>query len=196
MEAIQAVDDVLTELGQFMTEELAATAMALGGLRIFAAQVAAALPSETAEGQAYLVGTDVPDIGWILRINDAVAAGSLVDQVSGAGVMVQRITQQLIVRLYAGWEEDFRKRLAKAHNFRSKNSIKSTFFGDLGQLRHDIVHNLGRVGSRTAAGCSVIAEPLRRGDPIFLSDIDLQALRFRMPWRDLLHAVDADPPSA
>lgn len=102
VDVAQAVDDVLTELGQFMADELAATAMALGGLRIFAAQVVAAIPPETAEGQTYLVGADMPDIGWILRINDAVAAGSLAGEVAGAGVMVQRITQQLIVRLYAG----------------------------------------------------------------------------------------------
>lgn len=58
------------------------------------------------------------------------------------GLNFRIIAEMYIVRLYAFWEDYFRKEYAKAKGI-EKNDIKDNFWGDLGKLRNSIVHNKG-----------------------------------------------------
>jgi hypothetical protein len=55
---------------------------------------------------------------------------------------MKQYAAQLIVEFYTDWEEYYRVELAKAHQC-SKYDFQINYFGDLGKLRHDYVHNRG-----------------------------------------------------
>jgi hypothetical protein len=55
---------------------------------------------------------------------------------------MKQFAAQVIVEFYTDWEEYYRVALAKAHQC-SKYDFQINYFGDLGKLRHDYVHNRG-----------------------------------------------------
>lgn len=55
---------------------------------------------------------------------------------------MKQFAAQVIVEFYTDWEEHYREQLSKAHQC-SKYDFQINYFGDLGKLRHDYVHNRG-----------------------------------------------------
>jgi hypothetical protein len=55
---------------------------------------------------------------------------------------MKQFAAQVIVDFYTDWEEHYRVQLATAHQC-DKYDFQINYFGDLGKLRHDYVHNRG-----------------------------------------------------
>jgi hypothetical protein len=55
---------------------------------------------------------------------------------------MKQFAAQVIVDFYTDWEEHYRVELARAHQC-DKYDFQINYFGDLGKLRHDYVHNRG-----------------------------------------------------
>jgi hypothetical protein len=55
---------------------------------------------------------------------------------------MKQLAAQVIVDFYTDWEEHYRVELARAHQC-DKYDFQINYFGDLGKLRHDYVHNRG-----------------------------------------------------
>ena len=55
---------------------------------------------------------------------------------------MKQFAAQVIVDFYTDWEEHYRVQLATAHHC-EKYDFQINYFGDLGKLRHDYVHNRG-----------------------------------------------------
>jgi hypothetical protein len=55
---------------------------------------------------------------------------------------MKQFAGQVIVDFYTDWEEHYRVELARAHQC-DKYDFQINYFGDLGKLRHDYVHNRG-----------------------------------------------------
>jgi hypothetical protein len=54
----------------------------------------------------------------------------------------KQFAAQVVVDFYTDWEEYYRPELAKVHQC-SKYDFRINYFGDLGKMRHDYVHNRG-----------------------------------------------------
>lgn len=184
-ETRDGIDEVLKALYAFISDEVAATTMALGGLRTLAHQVVIALEDGIEPEESLLVGVGVPEVGWLLRFDDATAARKYVDQLAPAGATAQRLTRQLIVTIDTAWEEEFRGRIARARGLGSKSDVTAAFFRDVRWLRNDIVHHRGIATERNAARCATLPRRFGAGDPIYLDDRDLLNIRFLVPWDDL-----------
>lgn len=191
----EGIDEVLLALHAFISDEVAATTMALGGLRTLAHQVVKALEDGIKPEESLLVGVGVPEVGWLLRFDDASAASKYVDQLAPSGATAQRLTRQLIVTIDTAWEEEFRERIARARGLESKSAVTAAFFHDLRRLRNDIVHHRGIATDRNAARCTTLPRRFGAGDPIYLDDRDLLNVKFLIPWDDLAHGLGALPVS-
>ena len=56
--------------------------------------------------------------------------------------VMKQFASQVIVEYYTNWEEYYRSELATLHDC-SKYDFRIDYFGDLGKMRHDYVHNRG-----------------------------------------------------
>jgi hypothetical protein len=59
---------------------------------------------------------------------------------------MKQFAAQVIVDFYTDWEEHYRVELARAHGCH-RYDFQINYFGDLGKLRHDYVHNRGICGN-------------------------------------------------
>lgn len=183
----------LSDLGSFINNELAATQMAIGALRTLAHRVNSEVANSPDPTGPFVIGTDVPEVGWIMRISGAHGAQELAREVGQEGPMVRRLTRQWIVAVYTAWEDEFRGAIARAHDV-DKNSVTAPFFGDLRWLRHDIAHHRGVATKENATRCRVILDrDLRPGDEIYLRDDELRQIPFRIPWSTLQKRPAGDP---
>jgi hypothetical protein len=182
----EKLDDVLRDLGSFISEELATTQVAIACLRVVAHRALAEFEAAQDQAQTRLLGPDVPGSGWIPSLYGIEGARALSGEVSEGGSTHSRLTQQWIVTVYTGWDAEFRKRVAAARGLK-KEMIRVDFFGDLRHLRNDIVHNRGRVSRDHSTKCKVILKrELNPGDQIYLRDDELQWMHMLVPWATLL----------
>jgi hypothetical protein len=54
--------------------------------------------------------------------------------------IMKQFAAQWVVNVYTEWDEHLREQLATAHGC-AKEDVRSDYFGDLGKMRHDYVHN-------------------------------------------------------
>ena len=108
------LDDVLGELGTFITEELATTQIAIGCLRVVAHRALAEFEAAQDQQETRLLGTDVPGSGWVPSFHGIAGARGFAAEVAEGGRTHRRLTQQWIVTVYTGWESEFRRRIAAA----------------------------------------------------------------------------------
>jgi len=93
--------------------------------------------------------------------------GEFKQRTTSTGLDTRLLGYMAITLLYGSWEDMFREKLAFAIGHPHKNDLKADLFGDLGSLRHAIIHNHGVATERVEA-----AKDLRwfcRGQTIFLS---------------------------
>ena len=179
------LDEVLRELGSFITEELVTTRVAIGCLRVVAHRALSEFEASDDQEQTRLLGADVPGSGWVAALYGVAGAQALVADAAEGGRTHSRLTQQWIVTVYTGWEATFRRRIATAHGV-DEAAIQADFFGDLRHLRNDIVHNRGLASREHSSKCSVaLRRELRPGDPIYLQDDELQWMHLAVPWAKL-----------
>jgi hypothetical protein len=182
----ETLDQVLQELGTFISDELAATQVAIGCLRTVAHRALREFEMAHDHQATRLLGTDVPGGGWIAPVHGAAGARALVADMAEGGTTHRRLTQQWIVTVYTGWDAEFRKRIANAHAV-DENAIRADFFGDLRHLRHDIVHHRGVATREHSTKCgTVVRRTLRPGDSIYLRDDELRRINMLVPWATLL----------
>lgn len=81
--------------------------------------------------------------------------------------------QYVVVLLYTSWEKSHRERLTAALGL--EEPLELPLMGDLRLLRHEILHNRGRISNRTARRLKVI-EGLGPGDNIDLDQDSVEAL--------------------
>jgi hypothetical protein len=89
----------------------------------------------------------LPNAEW--RLSEAIK------QVQDHGPVEVLLGRQWIVSLYALWEDEYRRRLAKAHG-RSKEEEKYPLLGDLRYLRNDVVHHHGIASAENTGRCEVL----------------------------------------
>jgi hypothetical protein len=180
------LDDVLGELGTFITEELATTQIAIGCLRVVAHRALAEFEAAQDQQETRLLGTDVPGSGWVPSFHGIAGARGFAAEVAEGGRTHRRLTQQWIVTVYTGWESEFRRRIAAAREV-DEEAVRADFFGDLRHLRNDIVHNCGMASRDHSTRCAVVLKRrLDAGDPIYLRDDELQWMHMVVPWATLL----------
>lgn len=186
----ESPDEVLRELGAFITEELAATQIAITCLRVVAHRALVEFEGAQDEEEVRLLGTDVPEAGWITSIPGVAGARALVGEVAEGGLTHRRLTQQWVVTVYTAWEAEFRKRLAVARDI-PEHEVRADFFGDLRRLRHDIVHHRGVASRDHSTKCTTLLKRrLLPGDPIYLRDDELRWVHLTIPWSTLLRGTD------
>lgn len=76
--------------------------------------------------------------------------GDFKNRVSAHGSDPRRLGEMMITLLYASWEDDYREKIANALGRQNKNELTSDLFGDLGTLRHAIVHNNGKATEKVS----------------------------------------------
>lgn len=184
------LDEVLQQFGRFFKEEVAATQIAIGCLRTVAHAVLQDFTSSEDKEEARLLGTRVPDGGWIPVVHGLRGANAFVEEMAEGGATHQRLTQQLIVTLFTGWDAEYRRRVAAAHDI-EVDAVSDDFFGDLRHLRNDIVHHRGTATDEHSTRCrTILNRQLRRGDQIYLRDDELRDLLLRVPWAALVKAPE------
>lgn len=185
----EKIENALKELGAFISEELVTTQVAVGSLRVVAQRTLAEFEGAEDEQETRLLGTDVPGSRWIPVFTGIDGARSYVADVAEGGRIHRRLTQQLIVTLYTGWESEYRKRIAAARDI-DEESVQADFFGDLRHLRNDIVHNRGVASRDHSTKCTtVLKRKLEHGDPVYLRDDELQWMHLSVPWATLLRGA-------
>jgi hypothetical protein len=194
MSQSETIDEVLQELGRFVNEEVAATQIAIGCLRTVAHGVLQDFTASEDKEETRLLGTRVQDGGWIPTVHGLQGAHALVEEMAEGGATHQRLTQQLIVTVYTGWEAEYRHRVAAARAM-DVEAVRHDFFGDLRHLRNDIVHHRGIATEGHSTRCrTILNRQLRPGEQIYLRDDELRHLLLRVPWAALVHAPEQQDP--
>ena len=77
-------------------------------MRTLAHHVVKALEDGIKPDKSLLGGVGVPEVGWLLRLDDATAASKYVDQLAPAAATAQRLTRQPIIAIDTALDEGFR----------------------------------------------------------------------------------------
>jgi hypothetical protein len=98
------------DLGAFIAQELAATQVAIGCLRMVAHLALTEFEAKGDHDGTRLLGAGVPGGGWIAPVHGIAGARVLVAEMAEGGITHQRLTQQWIITVYTGWDAECRKR--------------------------------------------------------------------------------------
>ena len=102
-----------------------------------------------------------------------------------------RLGHQFVVFLLAGWEHEYRPRLAAAHGC-DAGDIKVPVIGDLRLMRNDIIHHHAIATSSNSGRCQVLRHWVTIGDAIDLGPEQLAELWAIFPWSDLKTPPSSD----
>lgn len=185
VETSEALDRALTDLGTFVRGEIAATSVAIGCLRAIATQTLNDIRASDDHEGVRLIDWEVEGITFIPRITGLNGAQTLLREVSVGGNIHARLTQQLIVTVFTGWEAYHRARIAEVQGVKA-DELTSDYFGDLRHLRNDIAHSSGLAKRSIRCVGAVLLRELKTGDLIHLADDELANLSLRVPYGDLI----------
>ena len=180
-----ALDRALAELGQFVREEIAATSVAIGCLRAIAMRTLREIETSGDHGSMRVIDAEVEGFNFVPRIAGLNGAQTLLSEVSVGGNIHARLTQQLIVTLFTGWDAYHQAQIATARRV-PRAEVKSDYFGDLRHLRNDIAHSRGLAKNSVRCVGAVLVRQLRAGDLIYLEDSELAHLSLKVPYRELM----------
>lgn len=93
--------------------------------------------------------------------------GEFKTRTSAHGLDARLLGHMAVTLLYSLWEDTYREKIALAYGHSRKNDLKGDLFGDLGNLRHAIVHNNGIATEKIEL--AKLLKWFSRGDTIFLS---------------------------
>jgi hypothetical protein len=185
VEASEALDCAVTELGKFVREEIAATSVAIGCLRAMATQTLSHVRASGDHESVRIIDAGLEGFTVVPRIMGLNGAQNLLREVSVGGTIHARLTQQLIVTVFTGWDAHHRARIATARGLET-DELKSDYFGDLRLLRNDIVHSRGLAKGSVRCTGAVLFRELKTGDLIYLGDDELANLSLKVPYRELI----------
>lgn len=100
--------------------------------------------------------------------------GDFKQRSSSDGLDARLLGYMAITLLYGAWEDVYRERLAIAVGHATKNDLTDDLFGDLGNLRHAIVHNHGLATLKVEN--SKILRWFNRGQTILISSVHIDVL--------------------
>lgn len=157
------VQDLVNEITEEVVRTVAATELAIVGIRRLVREVEAVSPPPENPDPMMFVGDGDPNVrmephGWIRR-------SELIAQSVKGGVMEALFTQQWIAATFAKWEHAWRPRLAGLLDV-EPGAVVSDLFGDLRLLRNEILHHGGIACGEHASRCVLI--PFERGDVVSL----------------------------
>ena len=89
------------------------------------------------------------------------------EQIAMNGPVETQFGQQWLVSMFAAWEHEYRRRLAKAHGV-ADEMVFVPLFGDLRLLRHDILHCRGIATAENSGRCEVLQPWFVIGQPIHI----------------------------
>lgn len=134
---------------------------------------------------ARLIDAEVEGFTFVPRVTGLNGAQTLLREVFAGGNIHARLTQQLIVTVFTGWDAHHQARIAEARGLKT-DELKSDYFGDLRLLRNDIVHSRGLVKRSVRCVGEVLFRGLKTGDLIYLGDDELANLSLRVPFSELI----------
>lgn len=91
---------------------------------------------------------------------------------------------QFVVFVYAGWEHEYRARLARAHGCNG-GDLQIPILGDLRRLRHDVLHHHGIATSKNSGKCEVVGHWVKVGEPIVIGPDEVGEFSRVFPWPEL-----------
>ncbi|MER6975140.1 hypothetical protein ABT304_29040 [Nocardioides sp. NPDC000445] len=185
METSEALDRAVTELGKFVRDEIAATSVAIGCLRAIATQTLSHIRTSGDHESVRLIDAEVEGFTFVPRITGLNGAQTLLREVSMGGMIHARLTQQLIVTVFTGWDAHHRARIATARGLET-DELRSDYFGDLRLLRNDIAHSRGLAKRSVRCAGAVLSRELKTGDLIYLGDDELANLSAKVPYSELI----------
>jgi hypothetical protein len=106
-------------------------------------------------------GTSPPS--WLAQMT----YGEFKARTTNTGKDAVALGHMLIALLYGAWEDNYRAQISAALRLKSKNGIQHDLFGDLGALRHAVLHNRGIATSKVEQ--AKILKWFRRQQVIFIS---------------------------
>lgn len=106
-------------------------------------------------------------------------------QVERNGNVETRLGHLWIISLYALWTDEYRPRLAKAHQ-RSPTDEKYDIFGDLRHLRNDVVHHRGIASADNTGRCVLLGHWFQPGSLIRLEGHHFDEFFRLIPWSDMV----------
>jgi len=147
------VDEIIHEMSlSLKTSLLLASTAVLGSWKVIATEIARRYLSFAASIALPLRFYDFESKGMVDRPSPTTlslaAIKAIIDPVRDDEAQLsqppgmKQFAAQVIVDFYTDWEEHYRVELARAHQC-DKYDFQINYFGDLGKLRHDYVHNRG-----------------------------------------------------
>lgn len=180
------IEAALNDLSVFVRDEINATAIAVGCLRAVAHRTLEDVRESDDHVSVRTIDAGIPGFSVIPRFEGLRGAEILAAQVAEGGKLHARITQQLVITLFTGWEHYYRDRIASAHRV-DRKIILHPYFGDLRLLRQDIVHHRGAVSRDNSMRCegAVLHRALQAGDLIYVADDELMQMTRRAKFPEL-----------
>lgn len=159
-----AVDEIIHEMSLSLKTSLLLSGMAvLGSMTVIAKEIARRYVSFAAPITLPLRFYDFASKNMVDRPSrttlSLAAIKAIIDPVRDDNTPLsqpagmKQFAAQVILEFYTDWEEHYRDQLARAHQC-SKYDFQIDYFGDLGKLRHDYVHNRGVCSN--SAHCSTL----------------------------------------
>jgi hypothetical protein len=102
---------------------------------------------------------------------------------------MKQFAAQWVVNVYTDWEEHFRGELATALGC-DRAAIRSDYFGDLGKMRHDYVHNRGIC---KGSARNKVLKWFNQGDIMIPLHANYKQLLTDFPGEELLTVTPAPP---
>lgn len=200
----ETIADVLIDFGEFLNQALVTHAFAVLGLVELCRVHRETVPEhergwdpvilvnarrdrdrqEDVEPGTVAGGSSLPDHDACVSLSQALQL------MRDGGPIEARLSQQWIVSTFSAWDEWIRPRLAKVHGC-DERELVFPLFGDLRQLRNDVVHHGGIVTAKNAGKCKFFGNWLSAGDEILLTADALGLFLRLMPWSEMEAGPDS-----
>ncbi len=120
--------------------------------------------------------------GWTESVT-TVAARPVLDALDFGSQHYEWGGRMWLPTFFAVWEDDYRHRLAAAHQCKPRD-FQIPFFGDLRKLRNDVTHRRGVARADGAASCEVLRW-FSVDEPITLNYKHFREVVEKFPWTEL-----------
>jgi hypothetical protein len=181
---VETALDVVQQYANVVNELTFVIRAAVGGIRNFARQIEAAPILESNPDPVVMVGAGDPNLPTSKRFAQ-LTKSQVLERTAVGGLTDRLLGQQWILLVYSAWEYEFRGRLAAAHGCLA-GDLQYSLFGDLKNLRHDVIHNRGIASADNVGRSEILAPLFPIGEPIMLTDEHLLAILSAFPFDAML----------
>jgi len=106
-------------------------------------------------------------LGAAHHVAHTTTIGERISRNADCGENATFVGNMALAMIYSYWEDHFRAQIATARGIK-KDDLKSDVMGDIGWLRHSIIHNRG-IATDKSGNCRVLTW-FAKGDNIFLNE--------------------------